>query len=82
MKKLSKYTAENKKQYSHVNGDIVTAKHKIAFAINTSWIYSMHWKDETWIEQAKKDIQDRLQSVAEEHNLLLQANELLNSIEE
>ena len=42
----------------------------------------MHWKDETWIEQAKKDIQDRLQSVAEEHNLLLQANELLNSIEE
>ena len=82
MNKLSKYTAENKKQYSHVNGDIVTAKHKIAFAINTSWIYSMHWKDDTWVEQAKKDMEKRLQLITKELNLLIQANELLNSIEE
>ena len=33
MNKLNKYTAENKKQYSHLDGDIVTAKHKIAFAL-------------------------------------------------
>ena len=81
MNKLSKYTAENKKQYSHLDGDIVTAKHKIAFAINTSWIYSMHWKDDTWVEQAKKDMEKRLQLIAKELNLLIQANELLNSIE-
>ena len=82
MNKLSKYTAENKKQYSHLDGDIVTAKYKIAFAINSSWIYSMHWKDDTWVEQAKKDMEKRLQLITKELNLLIQANELLNSIEE
>ena len=82
MNKLSKYTAENKKQYSHLDGDIVTAKHKIAFAINTSWIYSMYWKEDTWVEQAKKDMEKRLQLITKELNLLIQANELLNSIEE
>lgn len=78
---MNKYEAEYKRQYSHVDGSLVTAKEKIAYAINDDWIYSMHWKDETWINQAKEDLQTRFNANAKEFNQLKQAEELLNDID-
>ena len=79
---MNKYEAEVKKQYSHVDGKLVTAKEKIAYAINDEWIYSMHWKNDTWITQASRDLQKRISFNVREYNLLKQAEELLNSIGE
>ena len=78
---MNKFEAETKKQYSHVNGTITTARNKIAYAINTDWIYSMHWKRDTWVEQAKRDLEKRLMANSKDYNLLKQAQELLESID-
>jgi len=77
---MNKFDAEYKKQYSHIDGNIVTAKRKIASAIDDSWIYSMHWEPDTWVEQARVDVQKRINEVTEDLNLLKQAKELLNEI--
>lgn len=77
---MEKYEAEYKKQYSHIDGSIVTARDKIAYAINDQWIYSLHWKKDTWIEQAKRDLKKRTEETKADLNLLKQASELLNSI--
>lgn len=78
---MNKYEAEHKKQYSHKDGTLITAKHKIASAVNDSWIYSYHWKNDTWLEQAQEDLTQRIANVTTDLNRLNQAQSLLNSIE-
>ena len=77
---MTKYEAEIKKQYVHGN-NLVTAKQKIAFTLNDTWIYSIHWKNDTWIDQAKVNLQDRLRENAKDLEGLQMAETLLNTIE-
>ena len=78
---MTKYEAETKKQYS-ANAVLVTAKNKIAHYIDSRWIYSMHWKKESWVEQARIDLKKRQAEIAEVHNKLLLAQQMLDSIED
>jgi len=78
---MNKYEAEYKKQYVSSSDGLITAKQKIATVINSTWLYSMHWKDDTWIEQAKSDVQKRIIEVTKDLALLNQAELLLNEIE-
>mgnify|MGYP006995616209 CR=1 FL=1 len=78
---MTKYEAETKKQYS-ANAILVTAKNKIAHYIDGRWIYSMHWTENDWVEQARKDLKKRQGKLAKKHNELLLAQQMLDSIED
>jgi len=53
------------KQYS-LNGRLITGRELAANAINTNWIYSSHWKEETWIKDAKNDCISRIMDIEKE----------------
>lgn len=78
---MTKYEAETKKQYL-VNGKLRTAKQFIEYNINTTWLYSIHWKNESWIKSAKVDCLDRIASVKKDLNCLEASFKLLESIED
>jgi hypothetical protein len=78
---MNKFEAENKKEYL-IQNDLVTAKEKIAYCVNSDWFYSMYWKDDTWVEQAKADCITRLDYVEKEFADLQIAMRILNEIEE
>jgi len=79
--KMNKFEAETKKQYTYQNL-LVTAKKKVGLLIDDSWYYSMHWKNDTWVEQAKRDLKKRLKENKEEKKLLKVAKYILNEIED
>lgn len=81
---MTKYEAENIKQYTIGYGGksrLITTKDFIANAINSPWLYSVHWKNETWVQQAKQDCSIRIRDVTDELNNLKTAFKLLESIE-
>lgn len=39
---------------------IITLKSKAAQIINTSWLYSMHWSKNNWVNDAKEDCRARI----------------------
>ncbi len=77
---MTKYEAETSKVYFSA-GCLITAKAKIASAIDDSWIYSMHWKDDTWVDQARDACINRIDSLRWELSQLESAMELIKSIE-
>ena len=77
---MNKYEAENKKQYLNKDNDLVTAKRKLSYLIDNEWFYSMHWKDDTWIEQAAKDLERRKTYNRKEADELKSAEFILNEI--
>ncbi len=79
---MHKYDAATKKQYIGWDNELITAKEKLAQCINDRWIYSMHWKEDTWVEQARKDLIKRQQECIEEQKMLSAAYEILQSIED
>ena len=76
---MTKYEAETKKQYL-ANTGLITAKNKIAHCIDGRWIYSMHWKKESWVEQARIDLKKRQEELYKVHNELLLAQQMLDNI--
>jgi hypothetical protein len=74
------HEAVTKKIY-RINGNLVTTKELVAFHINTSWKYSNYWKNETWVEQAKEDCLNRINSKQKELNNLQLAMLLLRDIQ-
>jgi len=42
---------------------LVTLKKAVSVIINTEWIYSLHWSEKTWVEDAKKDCKKRIEDV-------------------
>jgi hypothetical protein len=76
---MTRYEAEYVKQYAGRFG-LITAKHKIADAVNCDWCYSMYWEDSTWVEQASKDVLSRLDNLEKEKNELHAALKILESI--
>jgi hypothetical protein len=77
---MTKFEAETNKVFRGRLGPI-TAKEKIANAIDDRWIYSSHWKQDDWVEQAKVDLIGRICEVKEELDQLLEARILLDSID-
>jgi hypothetical protein len=81
---MTKYEAENIKQYTiryWGKTRLITTKDFIANAIDSPWLYSVHWKNETWVQQAKQDCSNRIRDVTAELNNLKTAFKLLESIE-
>ena len=79
---MTQYEAEHEKKYIHpVTGRVITARSYIAASINDFWMYSMHWKDETWVEQAKQDVLVRIEQVTKDLKNLKKAQKLLDQIE-
>lgn len=80
---ITKYQAEHDKKYIHPSSGrlLITAKEFIQFSINNNWIYSMHWNDDTWVEDAKVDCQHRINDLKKELNLLNKSKKILESIE-
>ena len=60
---MNKFEAETYRQFTGYSGEQITLKEWIAAEINSSWIYSAHWKDETWVQQAKNDCLSRIDTV-------------------
>lgn len=60
--------------------DGLTAKEYLGNLINSSWIYSMHWKHD-WVEQAKEDLATELKYCSERAMQLKKAKEVLDSID-
>lgn len=60
-----------------------TPMSKLAYLINSDWIYSAYWKKEDyqWIEKAQEDLTTELLLMNNRRNDLLQALGILNSIE-
>lgn len=84
---MNKFESLYKKQYSGINpfsreSCLITAREKVASIINDSWIYSVYWKNETWVEQAIEDLQKRKIANAKEAELLRTAEYILNDITE
>jgi uncharacterized protein CbrC (UPF0167 family) len=77
---MTKFEAEYKKDFI-VNGRNATAKEKIAYFINSNWIYSKDWNDENWVNSAKEACIQRIKAVTDDLNDLRQAIKLLDSIE-
>jgi len=78
--KMTKFEAEYHKKYI-VCGNLVSARDKIAYHINCNWIYSAHWKDETWISQASQDCNTRIDEVKRQLNELFVARKMIDDIE-
>lgn len=79
MKTVSWIEATYNKNYSRGDRQ-VTLRDKVSRLINSSWIYSRHWKHETWVEQAKVDCASRIVEVSQELKQLELAKELLDSV--
>ncbi len=84
---MNYYEATYIKQFANSNNtrdgkaNLVTAKTKIASLVNDDWIYSMHWpEDETWVNQARKDVDKALISARERVSELEQARGILDCI--
>lgn len=60
----------------------ITTWEKIASIINSAWIYSRYWKNDTWVEQAKVDLAKRVSYVEEDLRELREAKRMLDSIED
>lgn len=76
---MTKFAAETRKIQK--DGDLITLKDWIANQINTSWIYSSHWQDETWVEQAKEDCLSRIDTVKKDLASLYEALSILEAID-
>jgi len=79
---MTKFEAETDRHYFHSNSQFKTTKERIAYYINSNWIYSAHWKDETWVEQAKEDCLTRIDQVQKELNELKLAMIIIENIDE
>ena len=79
---MKKYQAEINRSFAGPNGTLITAKAKIAREIDSEWKYSWHWKDDTWVEEAKRDCLHRINCVKSDLHSLEMAMKILESIEE
>ena len=52
-------------------------RRKLANLINDDWYYSIHWKDDTWRDQAKEDIKRAMVYANNRVKNLNKANKLL-----
>jgi len=77
---MTKFEAEYKKDY-FICGTLVSARDKIAYHINSNWIYSAHWNDDTWVDQASKDCNERIDQVKKELSGLMAARNMIDNIE-
>jgi hypothetical protein len=60
---------------------LITLREKAANVINTNWIYSLYWKDETWHEEALSDCNDRISELKKELQGLESIKKILESVE-
>lgn len=79
---MTKFEAETYRQYTGYNGKKITLKEWIANQVNSSWLYSIHWKDSSWVEQAKEDCLSRIDYVKKDLDSLYKALSELNAIDE
>lgn len=79
---MTKYEATYVKKYNLDGEDApVTLRVLCAYYINNNWIYSHHWTDESWIDQAKKDGRKRLHQLKTELRNLESILSLLDEVE-
>jgi hypothetical protein len=78
---MTKFEAETYKQFAGYNGEQITLKEWIAAQVNDSWIYSAHWKDESWVKQAKNDCLSRIDTVKKDLYSLYRALEKIEKID-
>ncbi len=71
----------NNKYVVRGRDNLVSAKDKIASCINSTWVYSMHWKIDSWHIQAKEDLNTEIIAAKERIRELEQAKSILNKIE-
>lgn len=79
---MKKYHAEINRSFAGPNGTLITAKTKIARAIDSEWKYSWHWKDDTWVDDAIRDCIHRLNLLQSDLAELRTALDILSSIED
>lgn len=77
--KISKFEAEHVANHL-TSGRFKTIKDEIAMAVNDTWLYSMHWNNDTWLDQAEQDIMSRICEVEEDLTSLNNAFKLLSRI--
>ncbi|MEQ1636690.1 MAG: hypothetical protein ABL903_08350 [Methylococcales bacterium] len=78
---MTKFEAETYRKFTGYNGEQVTLKEWIANQIDSSWLYSHHWKEITWVEQAKEDCQSRISQVKKDLDSLYNALTELKKID-
>jgi len=80
---MTKFESETYRVYSDDNGNRITLKEFIANQINSSWIYSAHWNDETWVHQARNDCLYRIDSAKKDleslHTALKEIEKLMHN---
>lgn len=78
---MTKFEAETYRKFTGYNGRKITLKEWIALQINSTWIYSEHWKQETWVKQAKADCLHRINLVKKDLDSLHKALSEIEKIE-